>query len=55
MDWSDKRCIQLIHLYQEHPILWDPTHFEYKLTKKNLMYGFANDMNAEVVDIHKKM
>lgn len=57
MDWSDTRCFQLIHLYQENPILWNPTHSEYKLNKKkfDVWCAIAKDMNAEVVDVRKKM
>lgn len=30
--------LQLIKLYEDHPILWDPTGLEYKLGEKKLDY-----------------
>lgn len=46
-NWTDKNCLELIQLYQNHPILWDSKHPKFKLTKlkyDSWMY-IANEMN----------
>lgn len=36
MEWSDDMSLKLIEIYRDKPVLWDPTHMDYKLTKKKV-------------------
>jgi len=55
--WTDENCLKLIQLYQDHPILWDPQHPKFKLTK--LKYDswmdVSNEMNSDINNLKKKM
>lgn len=57
MEWTDKRSLQLISLYEKNPILWDPSHGEYKIIKKknDVWNQIAKIMKFEVHEIRKKM
>lgn len=57
MDFSDDECITLINLYKSRPILWDPSHSKYKLTKIKIDFWLeiANEMKKDVNAIKKKM
>lgn len=57
MEWTDKRSLQLIRLYKENPILWDPSHDQYKFVKKknDVWKQIARIMKSEVIEIRKKM
>lgn len=56
-NWTDENCLKLIKLYQDRPILWDPQHPKFKLTK--LKYDtwieISNEMNSDTNEVKKKI
>ena len=57
MEWTDKVCLQLIHLYKLRPILWDPTDPQYKMGKKKLDFWteISKELKLDVNEVKKKM
>lgn len=53
---SDENCLKFIQLYQDRPILWDPQHPKFKITK--LKYDswmdVSNEMNSGINEVKKK-
>ncbi|XP_031350513.1 uncharacterized protein LOC116176175 [Photinus pyralis] len=57
MEWSNDDCLQLIDLYEQHPVLWDAKHpFHYSKNKKiDAWDSIAQNLNKELNGIKQKM
>lgn len=57
MEWPDCKSLQLIQLYREKRILWDPLDKNYKNSKKKMddWEEIATKMNTDVTNVKKKI
>lgn len=56
MEWPDSKSLQLIRLYREKRVLWDPSDENYKNIKKKA-HGWeeiATEMDMDVITVKKK-
>jgi len=55
--WTNENCLKLIQLYQDHPLLWNPQHPKFKLTKlkSDSWIDIANEVNLDTNEVKKKM
>ncbi|CAL1267506.1 unnamed protein product [Larinioides sclopetarius] len=57
MEWSNDDCLQLIDIYSEHPLLWDPKHpYHYSKNKKNEAWAsISSTLGREEKGVRQKM
>lgn len=57
LEWNDNRSLRLISLYRDKPILWDPSHSDFKLLKKknDVWFQIAQTMKVDILDVRRKM
>lgn len=57
MEWSNEQCLELIDLYEKHPILWDPKNqFYFSKTKKDDAWeSISKELNVDTAVVRKKM
>jgi len=57
MEWPDSKSLQLIKLYREKRILWDPSDSNYKNIKKKAdgWEEIATEMDMDVINVKKKI
>lgn len=55
--WTEETVEQLITLYKEHPVLWDPRNKDFKnrLRKDEALKDIGRTMNLEVVEVERKI
>lgn len=56
-EWSNEECLQLITLYEKHPVLWDPKNSFYfsKSKKLDAWDSIANELGMDVQIVRQKM
>ncbi|XP_076673266.1 uncharacterized protein LOC143371681 [Andrena cerasifolii] len=56
-EWSNEECLQLISLYEKHPVLWDPKNSFYFSKRKKLdaWDSIANELGMDVQIVRQKM
>lgn len=57
MNWTDELSLKLIECYRLKPMLWDPTHKDFKLSKKkiDLWKEIADEMKCEEAEVRRKI
>lgn len=57
MKWSNELILEFIHVYEKHPIIWDPDHPEHKNRKSHIdtWNSIGNQMSVDIpVEVLKK-
>lgn len=57
MEWGREKCLQLVDIYEEYPVLWNPKHGFYynKLKKHDAWVSISTRMNCGSQEVKKKM
>ncbi|VVC45279.1 Hypothetical protein CINCED_3A016423 [Cinara cedri] len=57
MEWPDEFTLRLISLYQDKPILWNPTNKDFKMVNKKLTcwMDIAEELQMDVTVVKKKI
>lgn len=57
MEWGQEKCLELIDLYEQYPILWNPKHGFYynKIKKHDAWVKISDEMQLPKDEVKKKM
>ncbi|GBL65504.1 hypothetical protein AVEN_97809-1, partial [Araneus ventricosus] len=57
MEWSNDDCLQLIDIYNDHELLWNPKHpYHYSKNKKNEAWAsISSALGREEKGVRQKM
>ncbi|XP_075214599.1 uncharacterized protein LOC142320562 isoform X1 [Lycorma delicatula] len=57
MDWSNEKSLRLIDLYEQSPIIWDPSHGSYynKTMKKDAWIKISEELGCSYSEARRKM